>query len=193
MAIQSSLLTQVERLSRRRYYNYRWNLYGISSNRRILLFSINYRLCSDIYNYCRRLRELLSKTFDSYRLYPVSTTITESPELTAGTSEPVEEAPDTEVTEVTGGLEFAFKELVSGIGLTAKLSTEDLHFYSSADSSTEIEATVELISAPKGKTTIGATLPEGEYNVTVSPEGYVSQELGSYTTAENAFLGSCKY
>lgn len=132
--------------------------------------------------------ENFSKTFDSYRLYPVSTTITESPELTAGTSEPVEEAPDTEVTEVTGGLEFAFKELVSGIGLTAKLSTEDLHFYSSADSSTEIEATVELISAPKGKTTIGATLPEGEYNVTVSPEGYVSQELGSYTTAENVFL-----
>ena len=37
--------------------------------------------------------ENFSKTFDSYRLYPVSTTITESPELTAGTSEPVEEAP----------------------------------------------------------------------------------------------------
>ncbi len=137
--------------------------------------------------------ENFSKIFDEYRTYPVSATISESPELTAGSSEPAAETPDTEETGTTGGLEFAFKELVSGTGLTAKLSTEDLHFYSSADSSTEVEATVELISAPKGKTTMGATLPEGEYTVTVSPEGYVSQEFGPYITAENVFLADANF
>lgn len=134
-------------------------------------------------------------SFGGYSLISTAVVESETPTTEEAVAEeaPAEETPveqdtiqDANVT--TGALEFAFNELLTGTGLTAKLDTTDLHFFSSSDSSTEVEATVELKTSTKGKSSMGATLAEGEYMLTLSPEGYVSQEFGPYTTAENVFL-----
>lgn len=88
---------------------------------------------------------------------------------------------------VTGALRIGFTETTSGEELSEKLSTSDFHLYSSGDSTTEVEATIEMKTI-QNESHFGIVVPEGEYNITISPDGYVSETFGPYTTAENLFL-----